>query len=74
MTDPRRARIVALVTQGATEGERAAARAALVRFDAAAPAREAARIAETQRLLGFGYRPSHSETERMQRGGNWSEE
>lgn len=44
----RRARISKLVTQGATEGERSAARAALARFDA-----------------------SHSETDRMQRGGNW---
>ena len=50
--EARRAHILALIEHGATEGERAAARAALARIDS----------------------PSHSEQDRMQRGGNYSEE
>ena len=50
-SDSRRARIEALVTGGATAGERSAAAAAISRFDA-----------------------THSETDRMQRGGNYIEE
>ena len=56
-TDPRRALIEALAEQGATEGERAAARSALARLEAA----ERAETAETERLLGFGRRPSQEE-------------
>lgn len=44
-SDERRARIEALVTGGATEGERAAARAALLRIDASAAEHEAERLA-----------------------------
>jgi hypothetical protein len=68
--DPnRRARIQALVERGATEGERAAARTALARLEAAAHAR----TAELERSVGFGWNPSHAENDRMQRGGNYDD-
>lgn len=56
------AKIAALAERGATEGERAAARSALVRLRQAASSQRA----ELERAVGFGWRPEQHAVESAQ--------